>query len=83
MATRPAAAPRSPRHPEGAPMYIRAVMRSCALVFWFYYTLYSRKHEMRPIPFDLLNELGNGNFKDVCKFQCHILADRSNAIFQV
>jgi hypothetical protein len=30
VAERRAAAPRSPRHPEGVPMYIRAVMRSCA-----------------------------------------------------
>ena len=30
VAERRAAAPRSPRHPEGVPMHIRAVMRSCA-----------------------------------------------------
>ena len=30
VAERRAAAPRSPRHPEGVPMYIRAVIRSCA-----------------------------------------------------
>ncbi len=30
VAERRAAAPRSPRHPEGVPMYIRAVMRSYA-----------------------------------------------------
>jgi hypothetical protein len=33
VAERRAAAPRSPRHPEGVPMYIRAVMCSCAIVF--------------------------------------------------
>ena len=32
MAERRAAAPRSPRHPEGVPMYIRAVMRRCTIV---------------------------------------------------
>jgi hypothetical protein len=31
VAERRAAAPRSPRHPEGVPMYIRAVIRSCAI----------------------------------------------------
>jgi hypothetical protein len=31
VAERRAAAPRSPRHPEGVPMYIRAVIRSCAV----------------------------------------------------
>jgi hypothetical protein len=30
VAERGAAAPRSPRRPAGAPMYIRAVIRSCA-----------------------------------------------------
>jgi hypothetical protein len=30
VAERRAAAPRSPRHPKGVPMHIRAVMRSCA-----------------------------------------------------
>jgi hypothetical protein len=30
VAERRAAAPRSPRHPEGVPMYIRAVMCRCA-----------------------------------------------------
>ena len=34
MAERRAAAPRSPRHPEGVPMYIRAVMRSCAIIIF-------------------------------------------------
>ena len=33
VAERRAAAPRSPRRPEGAPMYIRAVMRSCVIGF--------------------------------------------------
>jgi len=32
VAERRAAAPRSPRRPAGAPMHIRAVMRSCAMV---------------------------------------------------
>jgi hypothetical protein len=32
VAERRAAAPRSPRHPEGVPMHIRAVMRSCAIL---------------------------------------------------
>ncbi len=32
VAERRAAAPRSPRHPEGVPMYIRAVMRCVAIV---------------------------------------------------
>ena len=32
VAERRAAAPRSPRHPEGVPMYIRAVIRSCAQI---------------------------------------------------
>ncbi len=31
VAERRAAAPRSPRRPVGAPMHIRAVMRSCAI----------------------------------------------------
>jgi hypothetical protein len=31
VAERRAAAPRSPRHPEGVPMYIRAVICSCAI----------------------------------------------------
>ncbi len=31
VAERRAAAPRSPRRPAGAPMYIRAVIRSCAV----------------------------------------------------
>jgi hypothetical protein len=33
VAERRAAAPRSPSRPEGAAMYIRAVMRSCAMFF--------------------------------------------------
>ncbi len=33
VAERRAAAPRSPSRPEGAAMYIRAVMRRCAIVF--------------------------------------------------
>jgi hypothetical protein len=32
VAERRAAAPRSPSHPEGVAMYIRAVIRSCAIV---------------------------------------------------
>jgi hypothetical protein len=35
VAERRAAAPRSPRHPEGVPMHIRAVMCSCAIFFSF------------------------------------------------
>jgi hypothetical protein len=35
VAERRAAAPRSPRRPKGAPMHIRAVMRSCAMVWAF------------------------------------------------
>jgi len=31
VAERRAAAPRSPRRPEGVPMHIRAVIRSCAV----------------------------------------------------
>ncbi len=34
VAERRAAAPRSPRRPAGAAMYIRAVIRSCAIVLW-------------------------------------------------
>ena len=33
VAERRAAAPRSPRHPEGVPMYIRAVIRRCVICF--------------------------------------------------
>ncbi len=33
VAERRAAAPRSPRRPAGTPMHIRAVIRSCAIVF--------------------------------------------------
>ena len=34
VAERRAAAPRSPSHPEGVPMYIRAVIRSCAVTLF-------------------------------------------------
>ncbi len=41
VAERRAAAPRSPRRPEGVPMHIRAVMGSCAIVFKkSFFTLY-------------------------------------------
>jgi hypothetical protein len=35
VAERRAAAPRSPRRPKGAPMHIRAVIRSCVIGFDF------------------------------------------------
>ena len=43
VAERRAAAPRSPRRPEGAPMYIRAVIRRC--VVGFDRILYSRRYD--------------------------------------
>ncbi len=41
VAERRAAAPRSPRRPAGAPMYIRAVIRSCAIVVFSSNKLFS------------------------------------------
>jgi hypothetical protein len=46
VAERRAAAPRSPRRPKGAPMYVRTFMRSCADVWRCIWRVSTRKRFM-------------------------------------
>jgi hypothetical protein len=46
-------------------------------------TCFQGVHEIPTTSIDLLNELGNGNVKDIGKFEGHLLANRPNIIFHV
>ena len=80
VAERRAAAPRSPRRPAGAPMHIRAVIRSCAVYQITFYRLETQNNELSRRPWSSTCDLSPVRNREPYSPACSP-ADDSNDMF--